>query len=72
MDRIIVIENGKIAAEGTHSELIAEGGLYQKLWSIQAGGFLTEEPEIEPEKENGEEDIKLEEEKEEIIAGDTK
>ena len=71
MDRIIVIENGKIAAEGTHSE-IAEGGLYQKLWSIQAGGFLTEEPEIEPEKENGEEDIKLEEEKEEIIAGDTK
>jgi ATP-binding cassette subfamily B protein len=41
MDRIIVIEDGKIAAEGTHSELVThKGGLYQKLWSIQAGGFV--------------------------------
>jgi ATP-binding cassette subfamily B protein len=40
MDRIVVIENGKIAAEGTHDDLVAQGGLYQKLWSIQAGGFL--------------------------------
>lgn len=41
MDRIIVIEGGKIAAEGTHSELVThKGGLYQKLWSIQAGGFV--------------------------------
>jgi ABC-type sugar transport system ATPase subunit len=39
MDRIIVLENGKIVAEGTHQELLAKGGLYEKLWSIQAGGF---------------------------------
>lgn len=43
MDRIIVIESGAIAAEGTHDELLdQEGGLYRKLWSIQAGGFLSE------------------------------
>ncbi|KND47364.1 MAG: ATP-binding cassette, subfamily B, bacterial [Parcubacteria bacterium C7867-004] len=43
MDRIIVIEDGQIAAEGTHEELLNhEGGLYHKLWSIQAGSFLTD------------------------------
>ena len=43
MDRIIVLQNGAIVADGTHNELLADGGLYQKLWSIQAGGFLAEE-----------------------------
>jgi ATP-binding cassette subfamily B protein len=48
MDRIIVLEKGAIAADGTHQELLQSGGLYQKLWSIQAGGFLTdEEQEVE-------------------------
>ena len=39
MDRIVVLENGKIVAEGTHRDLLEQGGLYKKLWSIQAGGF---------------------------------
>ncbi len=40
MDRIVVMEEGSIVAEGTHLELVSQGGLYRKLWSIQAGGFL--------------------------------
>ncbi|MBI3442893.1 MAG: ABC transporter ATP-binding protein [Candidatus Sungbacteria bacterium] len=40
MDRIVVLENGQIVSEGTHRELIECGGLYQKLWSIQAGSFI--------------------------------
>ena len=39
MDRIVVIEGGGIAAQGSHQELLKQGGLYKKLWSIQAGGF---------------------------------
>ncbi len=43
MDRIIVLENGKIVAQGTHGELVEHGGLYRKLWSIQAGSFLNDD-----------------------------
>jgi ABC-type multidrug transport system fused ATPase/permease subunit len=42
MDRIVVIEGGGIAAQGSHQELLKQGGLYKKLWSIQAGGFEKE------------------------------
>lgn len=40
MNRIVVMEQGSIVAQGTHLQLINERGLYQKLWSIQAGGFI--------------------------------
>ena len=42
MDRIVVVEQGQVVADGTHAELLERGGLYQKLWSIQAGGFLSD------------------------------
>jgi ATP-binding cassette subfamily B protein len=41
MDRIIVMDAGGIVDQGTHAELLAKDGIYQKLWSIQAGGFLS-------------------------------
>lgn len=40
MDRIIVMEKGHIAEQGTHKELIANKGIYAKLWAHQSGGFL--------------------------------
>jgi len=40
MDRIIVLEAGKIKEMGTHEELLKQKGLYSKLWSYQAGGFV--------------------------------
>ncbi len=40
LDRIIVIENGKIAEDGTHKQLIAKKGIYADLWSHQTGGFI--------------------------------
>lgn len=42
MDRIIVLENGKIIEDGSHDTLKNFGGLYQKLWEKQAGGFVGE------------------------------
>lgn len=42
MDRIIVLEKGKIIEDGRHDELVKRKGLYSRLWEHQAGGFLTE------------------------------
>lgn len=43
MDRIIVLEQGRIIEDGTHESLSRAGGTYEKLWNHQAGGFLLEE-----------------------------
>jgi ATP-binding cassette subfamily B multidrug efflux pump len=40
MDRLIVIDKGKIIEEGSHAELIKKKGLYARLWQHQSGGFL--------------------------------
>ena len=42
MDRLIVLDKGHIVEQGTHAELLAQNGLYAKLWSRQSGGFLSE------------------------------
>ncbi len=43
MDRIVVLERGRIAEEGTHAQLVAGSGIYSQLWAHQAGGFLQDE-----------------------------
>ena len=40
LDRLIVIDAGRIVEEGTHAALIAQGGLYSRLWARQSGGFI--------------------------------
>jgi ATP-binding cassette subfamily B multidrug efflux pump len=43
MDRLIVLEAGRIVEQGTHAELLRLGGHYEKLWRHQSGGFLAED-----------------------------
>jgi len=43
MDRLIVMDQGRVVEEGTHAQLLAHGGLYARLWAHQSGGFLGEE-----------------------------
>jgi ATP-binding cassette subfamily B multidrug efflux pump len=43
MDRLVVMDQGRIVEQGTHAELLALGGIYARLWSHQSGGFLGEE-----------------------------
>lgn len=41
MDRLIVLDHGQIVEQGTHAVLLAQNGLYAKLWQHQSGGFLS-------------------------------
>ena len=43
MDRLIVMDQGRIVEQGDHASLLAQGGLYAKLWAHQSGGFLVED-----------------------------
>ena len=43
MDRLVVLEHGRIVEEGTHQELLSAEGTYAQLWRYQSGGFLGED-----------------------------
>ena len=47
MDRLIVMDRGRIVEEGDHRSLLAQGGLYARLWAHQSGGFLGDEADEE-------------------------
>jgi ATP-binding cassette, subfamily B, multidrug efflux pump len=49
MDRLVVMEHGRIVETGDHASLLAAGGIYARLWAHQSGGFLGDEPDDEPE-----------------------
>jgi ATP-binding cassette subfamily B multidrug efflux pump len=44
MDRLVVLDRGRVAESGTHAELLSHEGVYAKLWRRQSGGFLEETP----------------------------
>ena len=41
-DTIVVLDGGKIVEKGTHDELLRKGGMYDRLWKLQSGGYLPE------------------------------
>ena len=43
MDRLVVMDKGRIVEEGSHRALLKKGGLYASLWQRQSGGFLAAE-----------------------------
>jgi ATP-binding cassette subfamily B multidrug efflux pump len=47
MDRILVLDDGRIVGEGSHADLLAQGGLYAGFWARQSGGFIGTDPRSE-------------------------
>jgi ATP-binding cassette subfamily B multidrug efflux pump len=43
LDRLVVLDDGRIVESGTHAQLLAQGGIYKRLWDYQSGGFLAPE-----------------------------
>ena len=43
MDRLVIMDQGRIVEEGSHDDLMRHGGLYADLWARQSGGFLAKE-----------------------------
>ncbi len=50
MDRLVVLDKGRIVEEGDHRQLLEQGGIYARLWAHQSGGFLGEEVDGEGEE----------------------
>ncbi|KQQ61648.1 multidrug ABC transporter ATP-binding protein [Rhizobium sp. Leaf311] len=48
LDRLVVMDAGRIVEQGTHSQLVASGGLYSELWARQSGGFLLSDETVQP------------------------
>ena len=44
MDRLVVLDRGRIVEQGTHAELLRSGGHYAELWRRQSGGFIDSAP----------------------------
>jgi ABC-type multidrug transport system fused ATPase/permease subunit len=40
LDRIVVLDRGRVVEQGPHAALLAQGGLYARFWARQSGGFL--------------------------------
>jgi ATP-binding cassette subfamily B multidrug efflux pump len=48
MDRLVVMDKGRVIEEGSHEALVAKGGLYAQLWQRQSGGFLLHDDPADP------------------------
>jgi ATP-binding cassette subfamily B multidrug efflux pump len=46
MDRLVVLEAGRVVEQGSHAALLASGGTYARLWARQSGGFIGEALEV--------------------------
>jgi ATP-binding cassette subfamily B protein len=70
LDRILVFDHGQVVEDGTHTELLALGGAYQRLWSRQAGGFVLDDGAADQSAVEDEEPVDTSAPPEEIVGHD--